>query len=310
MPARIFVSCGQRPGPENDFCSALRAWLTAQGFSVYVAIEIQSILDLNHDIIAGLKTSDYYLFINFAREKVRGSLFNNWRRGSVYTNQELAIALAEGIDHCLFINQRGVRKEGIHHYLVSNVPEFDGPGDLLPIVQHAIAIAGWSPTFSRHLSLARLRWGNPVIYGDHTGQRAVRTLHGDIRNSKKTQAAHGVVARMTKFGPPGALVASPDLATLKASGFIGYEHVIFPESENPFDLLSLEIDAAATITGRVFLNSSMDVHPRQPIVSLPGLYHFQFDILGQHFPKFSFATELNVVLGSSNQPQPIMVPPV
>jgi hypothetical protein len=303
MPAKIFVSCGQRPGPEKAFCDDLKAWLTGLGFEVYIAIKIQSILDLNREIIGGLKASDYYLFINFKREKVRGGWWKSWRRGSVYTNQELAIALGEGIDHCLFINQRGARKEGIHEYLVSNVSEFNDTKDLLAIVQQAVADAGWSPGYSRHLCLARLRWSNPLNYADHTGMRAVRVLHGDILNAKSTAAAYGVIARLVRHGTGAALAPSADQSQLKASGFIGYEHTIFPKSEAPFDLLTLRVG----VPGEVYLNSSMDLHPRNPIVAGPGLHRFEFEIVAQQFPKLRFTLELNVTDGLNPQPLPILL---
>jgi hypothetical protein len=65
--------------------------LESRGFNVYVAIDVQTIFEINTGIIRELKDSDYDLFVNFCREKMDAGL-----RGSLFSNQELAIAYALG----------------------------------------------------------------------------------------------------------------------------------------------------------------------------------------------------------------------
>src|SRR5208283_3911446 len=164
MPAKVFISCGQATPQERSVATALGAWFSANGYNPYVAIKVQSILDLNVGIISELKTSDYYLFINFSREAVKTSFFSNFHRGSLYTNQELAIAYALGIDRMLLLNQRGCATEGVFKYMVTNVPEFTTHAEVLPLVQQAVHDAAWSPSYTRQLVAENLRLDPPVQY--------------------------------------------------------------------------------------------------------------------------------------------------
>jgi hypothetical protein len=63
--------------------------LRSEGFSPYVATQIQTILDLNGEIIRELKQADYYFLINFRREQITDS---TEFRGSLFAHQELAVA--------------------------------------------------------------------------------------------------------------------------------------------------------------------------------------------------------------------------
>ncbi|MBL7074261.1 hypothetical protein ISS37_03365 [candidate division KSB1 bacterium] len=59
MPGKVFISCGQVNDEERQIASDVSNWLSNQGFEPYVAIEAQSIQDVNSSIIGNLKTSDY-----------------------------------------------------------------------------------------------------------------------------------------------------------------------------------------------------------------------------------------------------------
>ena len=72
MPGRVFISCGQKDEEERGAARAVADMLRGLGFDPYVAARVQSILDLNGEIIGELKRSDYYIFINFRREQIVG----------------------------------------------------------------------------------------------------------------------------------------------------------------------------------------------------------------------------------------------
>jgi hypothetical protein len=69
MKSRVFVSCGQRPR-EREVALALGELLKRRGFNVYLAINAQTILEINSGIIGELKNSDCYLFVNFCRDLI------------------------------------------------------------------------------------------------------------------------------------------------------------------------------------------------------------------------------------------------
>ena len=98
--AKVFISCGQSSKRERDAAAQIKDRLKREGYETYVAIEKQNMDDIFSGIIKHLKLSDYYLFIDFAREAVfpidKSFKPNNLkkcpRRGSLFTHQELAIA--------------------------------------------------------------------------------------------------------------------------------------------------------------------------------------------------------------------------
>ena len=79
-------------------------WFEEKGYSPYVAIEAQSIQDVNSGIISELKNSDFYVFVDFKREKIakKGKY-----RGSLFTNQELAIAYVLRFENAVFFRESG-----------------------------------------------------------------------------------------------------------------------------------------------------------------------------------------------------------
>jgi len=50
MAGKVFISCGSLPN-ERKLANKVRSWFKSKGFSPYVAIEAQSIEDVNSGII-------------------------------------------------------------------------------------------------------------------------------------------------------------------------------------------------------------------------------------------------------------------
>jgi hypothetical protein len=281
MGARVFISCGQQSENERNVADALVGWFTSQGYSPYVAVKVHTITDLNAGIIEAIKTSDYYVFINFPREEVIRST-GNIRRGSLYSHQELAVAYALGFDHILILNHRSVHDEGVQKFIVSNLPRFENYDEVLPAIAQAVIEAKWSPDYSRQLSLVRVRWTDPINYADHTGIRTVKVLHGDIRNGRLDRAAYNVIAQLWSVFDVDAQaeVSFNDRTVLKASGFLGYQHTIWPGDIGSFDLLAL----SWTDRKMIFLNSSLDLTPRTPIIDRLGRYLMTFRFVAENYP--------------------------
>jgi len=287
VAGRVFVSCGQATDEERVTTRLIADMLCSQGFSPYVATQIQTILDLNGEIIRELKQADYYLHINFRREKLAGS---DEFRGSLFAHQELALAYGLGFDKMLFLGQTGVRNEGMLAFIVSNTPKFENHAEAVDAAKRAIESAGWVPSYSRNLVAQRLRWGPQVQYGDHTGQRPVQVLYVDIVNRRSDLGAIGAVARLSTIAERGQTRVSPDRSHLKATGYPGYEQTIFPGSHAAFDLLALVLNQPNTVT----LNSALDVSPRSAILSAPGEYVLEYEVFANAFPVLSFGVHLRI----------------
>jgi len=136
MGARVFISCGQRAG-EREIAQAVAQWFTNRGFRPYVALEAQSIQDVNAGIIGELRRSDYYVFIDFRRELLDGTEQPAYR-GSLFSHQELAIAYTMGFEHAVFFRESGVRLEGVSAYTASNATGFEDRSRVPDLVADAV----------------------------------------------------------------------------------------------------------------------------------------------------------------------------
>jgi hypothetical protein len=150
-----------------------------------VAINAQTILEINAGIIGELKNSDCYLFVNFRRDMIRRKY-----RGSLFSNQELAIAYALGFERILIVNQSDIFSEGMLHYIGVNTETFKDFDDCTKVVGRAISRAGWKADYTRRLRAEGLRFSDEVLgYGPLVGRfvylrfqrRDVRAAIPDIR---------------------------------------------------------------------------------------------------------------------------------
>lgn len=292
MPSKVFISCGQASNEEKDAANDVASWLLNQGFNPYLAIEVQSILDINEGIISELKSSDYYLFINFSREKVQGEK-GEFFRGSFFTNQELAIAYALNFERLICINQNGTRREGLFSLIGSNTPEFDSYDKVLSTVQSAVQKAKWDPNYSRNLVITNPHWSSPnILHGDHTGQRQIKALYIEIHNKRNDRGAIDAVIRLSHINNPnGQRAHSPDRSHLKCAGFANqYSQTIWPQSQVSFEILALDMNNQS----QAYLSSAMDILPRSPIIAHIGKYVLEYEVFSQGFPKVTFSIELNL----------------
>lgn len=289
MPSRVFISCGQKDNEERRVAEQLEQWFRSEGYDPCVAIQVQTICDLNAGIIQALTTSDYYVFINLRRDKVIGDA-GEFYRGSLYSHQELAIAYAFGFEHILVINHDDVRDEGIQKFIVTNIPKFADANGVLPLIKEAVRQARWTPSYSRHLTFGQLNWGRPVLFSDHTGIRRLKVLHGDVWNNRNDRAAQRVCAHLNEVLDLASLTRldHQDRTRLKATGAVSYEHMIWPRSHCAFDLLGVSVDDPALI----FLNSTLDVSPRRPILTATGVYELRFRFIAEDYPLLESAIRL------------------
>lgn len=300
MAGKIFISCGQSNKYEKKVAKEISGWLITQGFNPYVAVQTQSILEINSDIINELKSSDFYLFINFKRERIIKTPKDLHKkatyRGSVFTNQELSIAYSMGFEKMIFVNQKNVKRDGIFGYIVSNTPEFKKYNEVLKIVQDTIVASNWDPLYSRNLFCQNLCWSNtPIIYSDHTGQRNVKVLYTDIVNNRPDIGALNTVARLKSITNNGNKILSSDRSHLKCTGTIGYSNTIWPKNHIAFDLLSIDINSQTD----VYLHSSLDVKPRNPIITTIGIYDLEYEVYAASFPVLTFKVQLDLTGNAS-----------
>lgn len=287
MPGKVFISCGQANPKEKEVAKKLEDWLRTEGFSPYVAIRTQSINDVNSGIIGNLKNSDYYIFIDFRREKI--SCFKKIYRGSLFTNQELAIAYYLGFDNAIFFQQTGVKRDGLLNYMISNSTLFNDHTDVFNHVIEAVKARNWSPKYSRHLIASNLIWTKNIQYNDHSGNLYTgKVLNLDIKNLRNDLPAFKSQIRLEYIQYNGNTILSPDKSPIKCSGQPGFEQAIWPDSHCAFSLLLQD----SNNPGNIYLLSSLDISPKQPIITAAGTYLLYFSLLAENFPLLNISIEL------------------
>lgn len=296
MSGRVFISCGQVTPAEKKVADAVKQWFHDNGFIPFVAIQAQSLADINSGIIDQLKQADFYVFVDFCRERlVPNGFINRFKqhphRGSLFTNQELAIVFQLQFEQVIFLQQEGVKLEGLMRYMASNATQFNNLADVPSLVEHLVTERGWNPTYTRHLAVGESRWGPPVAYGDHTGQHRVRTFYVDVHNHRPDVGALDATARLERVvRADNTVTNNMDRSPLKATGQQGYAQVIWPQSYATWDCLSVSMENNCT----VFLNSALDLVPRTPIISTAGEYVLTYEVFAQNFPVLRFNVELTV----------------
>ncbi|MFZ0510834.1 MAG: hypothetical protein WAM14_04440 [Candidatus Nitrosopolaris sp.] len=120
--SRIFVSCRQRDEKDKLIAYKLGRELTELGYEPYVAIHEQSTRSIIQNILHYLRDSEYFLFVDFRREPIMTG--SEEYRGSLFTNQELAIAiyLDKGI---IAFQEEGIKKlDGMLSMIQANAVPF------------------------------------------------------------------------------------------------------------------------------------------------------------------------------------------
>jgi len=293
MPGEIFISCGQAKSKERELVDSISSLLRRKGFTPYGAIEAQSIQDINNEIIGMLKRSDYYIFIDLRRERISGYFWWAKYRGSLFSNQELAIAYTLEFEHALFLKQKGIVLEGIGKYILSNAKAFERPDEIIDLIESEIDRRNWSPNYSRNLVAQYIRFYPRVPYIDHTllYPQLRQIYHIGIRNCRNDAVAVNVIAHLIAIIPLGdSTFNHVDRTDLKWATQMGYTRNIPPDETVPFDAFVLDEENPH----HVYMHSLSDAHPRIPIISQIGRYILQYQIYSENFPVSEFKIELNL----------------
>jgi len=227
--------------------------------------------------------------VNFRRDAL-----GNGFRGSLFSNQEFAIAYALGFRRLLVVNQEGVLPEGMLRYVGINTERFCGQADCCAVVGRALDRATWQPDYSRRLTAGELRL-SPIMPPTQYGNLVGRFLYLDIRNDRPDIAALECTARLFAYAPAGRpLQLSRIRSPLKATGRPGFSHTIFPQSHEAFDLLCVGVNGPGLKReARVYLNSALDVSPLPDLGIAKGAWILQYQFFAIEFPILTVTVELS-----------------
>jgi hypothetical protein len=166
--ARVFISCGQsKESDEAQVARDIAARLKELGFDPYIAIAEQTLRGLKENVFEQLRKSEYFLFVDFKRELLTGSDFH---RGSLFSQQELAIASLLDIEVAAF-QEKGVKpKDGLMQFLQTNTKEFTDKNLLPNAVADIVRQRGWNPSWRNELVLEAPQTVDNVRIYDIAGQ--------------------------------------------------------------------------------------------------------------------------------------------
>lgn len=122
LKAKVFISCGQKTDEEKKIGAELVSYFEKNGFEPFFAEGVHSYLGLTQSIYKNLRTSEYFVCINFERE--------DSEYGSLFVQQELAIASYQQLPLIAF-HKPGVKLGGVAKYLHVNSIEFNNFHDIM-----------------------------------------------------------------------------------------------------------------------------------------------------------------------------------
>ncbi len=166
-----------------------------------------------------LRSSDYYLFVDF----LRAPQGTQDLPCSLFTHQELALAHHLGFRDMIALKQKGAPLEGFLRYVLSNPECFNGDDDLMEKIKDLVRARGWSPDYSRNLVFADLQPDGPLVYRDHTGPNSMKVWNAKIENRRPDVAAVRTVCILDEIESGGKRLPSPDRAYLKWCGQATYD---------------------------------------------------------------------------------------
>ena len=232
MAGKVFISCGQRPPDETAIAHQIRDLLkSAFNLDSYLAFKIQSFDDVMQ-ITKEFSICDYYLFVDFGRERLGWSFK---RRGSLFTHQELAVARNLGFSEIIALQQNGVVLEGFAKYVLSNPEHFTTDEDLLTKIERLVHERGWNKNYSRNLIAGEIfKSPQPTLYQDHSlaVPRNDIIWHCPILNRRNDKAAANTLAILKEIKAENGRIWAPDTTFLKwAFQLNDYRRTIFPGGE-------------------------------------------------------------------------------
>lgn len=128
--ARVFISCGQKTNKEKGIGETVAGYFRERGFETYFAERVHSSDALTENIFKFLRQSEYFVFIDFKRGKIN----QKESRGSLFVNQEIAIATFLRLEGMGFY-KRGVKREGIRSYQIYNARPFKHEKEIIKALE-------------------------------------------------------------------------------------------------------------------------------------------------------------------------------
>jgi hypothetical protein len=246
--ARVFISCGQRKESEEvAIAEKIRDELIAMGFEPYIAVTEQTLKGVKENIFTKLRSSEYFLFIDFKRERLHKEttfLFlkrfkdTKEHRGSLFSHQELSIATFQDYEVLAFQEASVKKDDGILKFIQANCIPFTDINSLPSLVVKKIKERNWNPTWRNELGLDR----DKSDYEDATAPKSGtgRYYHIKVFNKHKDKIARNCFAYIESIKDIATgKVRLLELVELKWKGVIRETVSIIPRTFRYLDALHI-----------------------------------------------------------------------
>lgn len=196
--ARVFISCGQQKDTnEVEIANRIADKLERMGFDPYIAVAELTLKGVKENIFRRLSESEYFIFVDFKRERLATGKNEDIHRGSLFSHQELAIASFLDIEVLPF-QEEGVRKEdGILRFIQANCVPFRDSHLLPEVVAEKVREQGWQPDWRNELRLEREPEEYDRLHVRQTGTLA-RYYHIKVWNRHRSKTAQDCVAYLER----------------------------------------------------------------------------------------------------------------
>ncbi len=200
--AKVFISCGQRTEREENIGREVDRYFQERDFETYFAKKVHSPKALTEHIFANLKESEYFVFIDFKREKIKSCKLRLEKkktdkfRGSLFVNQEIAIATFLELEGIGFL-EKGVKREGILNYLIFNARPFKDSTEIIAELEKETS--NWNPESVNELFLSydKRRDHKNVRLSNYQGKPFSDWWHIEVKNRHKSKHAFSCLAYLT-----------------------------------------------------------------------------------------------------------------
>jgi hypothetical protein len=159
--AHVFLSCGQQKGSDEiEIARAISKKLGKMGFSIYIAVEEQTLEGVVDNIFSKIEESEYFVFIDFKREElveVRREKNSNEKvyRGGLFSQEELAVATFLDKPVIAFQEKSIKPLDGILQFIQANSFAFDERSSLPAKISKKIKENGWNPKWRDRIVLEK-----------------------------------------------------------------------------------------------------------------------------------------------------------
>jgi len=193
--ARVFISCGQRNPREKNIGMEVDRHFKERGFETYFAEKVHSPEALTEHIFTYLKESEYFVFIDFKREKINEKEY----RGSLFVNQEIGISTFLKIPSIGF-HEKNVKREGIIKFQIYNSFPFEDGTEIIAKLRKETS--DWDPNSVNELHMSYDPVGNhdrDIVLGNHPNRPLTDWWHIEVKNRNKRKHAFSCMAYLSKI---------------------------------------------------------------------------------------------------------------